>query len=338
MNSSPIPIGRTPIRRGFTLIELLVVISVIAILAALITPAYLGVRRVAFENSIATDLSQMAAAFEKFRDEFGFYPSDFSEFVDANGDPLDFTDVIPNSGGVTVEQRLLQMLTKISPTHNENSADPIHTSETRLEHWWEEVGLVLVTDVTVGSTKEENLRGPAHAAWFWLSQLYNDAQYPISGQRDPGDPNVIVSERRVFYDFGNTLEPRLDSSGAPLFVNYPDAPVEYYLYFPVQRGGDTAIVYFHHDTYIENVNNDPSIETRINTDPSATPVTIAKPVRVPTSALADGNFIEPKSFQLIAAGWDDSFGEVNSGTYESLDNICSFSEGRLDAYVDNLSN
>ncbi len=332
---------------GFTLIELLVVITIIAVLAALITPAYFSVRRTAFELAIANDLKNYDGAIEKFRDEFGFYPSDFSEFVAADGTALDFTDVIPNFGNVTVEQRLLQFLAKISPTHNENSMDPVDTMETRLGHWWHTVGQVMVTDINAlgPPIKDNRLRGPQHALWFWLSELHNDAQYPITGQRlnnvagsdsngnGTDDSLEIVSKRRVFFDFeGGSLEER--TLPAPIF--FPGGAVEYKLYRPIQRRGDGPVVYFHNDTFIENTTNMFDTETRINFTPLAVapdPLSIVKPVRVPGSTLVDGNFLEPKKFQIITPGWDERFGEVNAGTYESLDNLCNFGEGRLDSFV-----
>lgn len=319
--------------RGFTLVELLVVIVVIGILAALITPAYFSVRRSVFEAGIAQDQAQLAGALHQFKSDYGFYPSDFSEFVDANGDPLAFDALIPNGGGATVESRLLAMLQKIAPNHNENSSDPTHPSESRLEHWWEEVGSVMIVDPSAPgpATKDNRLRGPEHALWFWLTQLYNDAQYPLSGQRDPSDPNVIVSERKVYFDFPAEMLRR-----RPLVVNYPDAPVEYYLYSAIQRGGDAPLVYFHNDTYVENTTNDLSIATVINyeplvVDPDA--LNIAKPVRVPGSLRPEGLFMEPESFQIVTAGNDEKFGEVDLGTYGALDNICNFAEGRLDGFV-----
>ncbi len=124
-------------------------------------------------------------------------------------------------------------------------------------------------------------------------------------------------------------------------VEYPAPGISYPIYVPIQRGGDGPLVYFHNDTYIENTSNDPSIATVINYDPAAVfpaPLNIAKPVRVPGSALPDGSFLQAKRYQIVAAGSDERFGEVDAGTYEALDNICSFSEGRLDGFVTRYEN
>ncbi len=345
---------------GFTLIELLVAISIIAVLAALITPAYFAVRRTVFENGVATDMAQMEQALEVFKSEYQFYPSDFSEFVAADGTVLDLTDVIPNSGGVTVEARMLQFLQKISPTHNELSPDPFDPAETRLEHWWHSVAQpMIVNPMALGAaTKDNRLRGPQHALWFWLSQLYNDAQYPLSGQRfgpEGNDDNMngindgyeIVSERKVFYEF----------AGAQLFerdagIEYPAPGFDYLIYTPIQRGGDSPLVYFHNDTYIETTTFSADTTTVINYEPLAVApddaLNIAKPVRVPGSAALDGLFLEPKRFQIVSAGNDEKFGDMEDvagfpswsmfPSYEKLDNIASFAEGRIDGFVTRFQN
>jgi prepilin-type N-terminal cleavage/methylation domain-containing protein len=346
------PLNSPRSRGGFTLVELLVVISVIAILAALITPAYFSVRRSAFEAAVASDLAQLDGAVEKFRDKFGFYPSDFSEFVRADGTALDFTDVIPNSGGVTVQQRLLQFLAKISPTHSEQTPEPVDTTETRLEHWWHVVGKRLATDDTVPTaTKEARLRGPQYALWFWLTQLHNDAQYPLTGQRlgttnadSDGDGIAdwadFTSQRDVFCDFG------AEQLELVFTLNYPDENAGGNSLFPVlrsiQRNGDGPVVYFHHDSYVETVANNLALATAIDFFPGSAVPNFAKPVRVPGSALVDGKFLSPTSFQIIVPGWDESFGNIDSlvatDLYPTYDNLASFTEGRLDAYVDRYQN
>ncbi len=347
-------------RGGFTLIEILVVISIIAILAAIITPAYFGVRRNAFELTVANDLAQLEGAVEKFKDEFGFYPSDFSEFVAADGTvPFNVTDPMPNGIG-TIQDRLLQMLAKISPTHSELTPEPTDNTESRLQHWWHVVGRALATDTAApgGPTKVDRLRGPQYALWFWLSQLHNDAQYPFTGQR-LGTTNVdsdgdlitdwadFTSQRKVFYDFG------AEQLEQVLSLNYPDENVAgnsiLLVMRPIQRGGDGPLVYFHHDTYIETVANNAAIATAIDFFPGSVDPNIAKPVREfePTRLLADRRFLNSTSFQILAAGWDESFGAVDDTVtdpvaplrvYQCLDNLANFTEGRLDAFVDNYQN
>ncbi|MGI9516955.1 MAG: type II secretion system protein [Pirellulaceae bacterium] len=325
---------RTSRGHGFTLIELLVVITVIAILAALILPAVFSVSQTANETTVTNDITQLDAAVEKFRSEFGFYPSDFSEFVDLTGNPLDFTDTLPD--GSTVETRLKRFLTKISPMHNEDAIDPVDGSLTRLAVWWENVGKNLAVNFG-GSSKAENLRGPQVALWYWLMQTYNDAQYPFSGKRrgtttadsnGDGIPDnaEIISEKRVFADIG-TLE-------LIFTANYPDGQ-PYEIARALQRGGDAPLLYFHNDTYVDPYGSGVEDTTVINFAPGATNPNLGLPCRVPGSNLIDGLFVEPNRFQIVTAGWDESFGDIEDKTiYENNDNLCNFAEGRLDIFVD----
>ena len=66
---------KTPQERGaFTLIELLVVITVIAILIALLFPAFNGVQDQAKRTQAKNDLTQIVTAVNAFYTEYGKYP------------------------------------------------------------------------------------------------------------------------------------------------------------------------------------------------------------------------------------------------------------------------
>ena len=65
---------RTRVSGGFTLIELLVVITVIAILMALLFPAFKGVQDQAKRTQAKNDLTQIVTAVNAFYTEYGKYP------------------------------------------------------------------------------------------------------------------------------------------------------------------------------------------------------------------------------------------------------------------------
>jgi len=66
-------------RRGFTLIEMLVVVTIIGILAGLITAAALRARTRAKIALIVLEVSELDAACKMFKEKFGEYPPDGSD-------------------------------------------------------------------------------------------------------------------------------------------------------------------------------------------------------------------------------------------------------------------
>ncbi len=71
--------------RAFTLIELLVVITIIAILMALLFPAFKGVQNQAKRTQAKNDVTQVVTAINAFYTEYGQYPD-----VSGSGGSTDF--------------------------------------------------------------------------------------------------------------------------------------------------------------------------------------------------------------------------------------------------------
>lgn len=77
---------RPTARRGFSLIELLIVMAIIAILAGMLMAGVQRARTVARRTSAANDISQLAAACQAFKQQFGFYPPDTYTITSTPGD------------------------------------------------------------------------------------------------------------------------------------------------------------------------------------------------------------------------------------------------------------
>jgi prepilin-type N-terminal cleavage/methylation domain-containing protein len=73
-----------PVRRAFTLVEMLVVITIIGILAALITGAAVVARTYVKRATIISEIKQIDGALEMYRTEIGDYPPDFTDIPAVN--------------------------------------------------------------------------------------------------------------------------------------------------------------------------------------------------------------------------------------------------------------
>jgi prepilin-type N-terminal cleavage/methylation domain-containing protein len=113
------------IGRAFTVIELLVVIAVIAILIALLFPAFNAVQDQAKRTQAKNDLTQIATAVNAFYTEYGKYP--ISTAVDTTlgpgGSPATNETLLNPLRGLdtTVNPRQIVF---ISPPDVKNKADP----------------------------------------------------------------------------------------------------------------------------------------------------------------------------------------------------------------------
>ena len=76
--------NKLQLNKGFTLIELLVVISIIGILATLITANFIGVRQRARDTQRKSDLRQIQSALELYKSDLGAYPSGFGNYSVTN--------------------------------------------------------------------------------------------------------------------------------------------------------------------------------------------------------------------------------------------------------------
>lgn len=77
-------LSRKPSQRGFTLIELLIVIAIIAILAAILFPAFAKARESARRSSCSSNLKQIGLAFMQYTQEYDeSYPCGWQDLSQA---------------------------------------------------------------------------------------------------------------------------------------------------------------------------------------------------------------------------------------------------------------
>ncbi len=335
MTSSHLNSSRTPRRRGFTLVELMVAITVIGILVGMLAAGIFPVLRTARETTINLEMKQIELSIEQFKTQYGFYPPSFESGTNINGTAV----------GVSSAADLMRYVNRMSPNHSEGAPSG-HGTESRLEHWYEEIGQFL--------DQESSLV-------FWLSGVCKNKQFPITGGVDTslaGPPlaahNFGVGdtiERDVFYDF-KVLQLHGNETGEVVSDGFTAIP-----------GALSGFIYEYNQGHGPSVGNllfkyrDAASYDLGGTTTPALPA-------VANTAYCNGgvqgtvapffyNFANPDTFQLVTFGMDGQSGapgnifRANGGSftvagvpvkgYDGADNLCNFAEGRLDKFLNSIS-
>ncbi len=350
-------------RRAFTLVELLVVITIIGILAALITAAGAGALKRARQAQIKTELDQITMAYQSFKDKYGAFPPNCQ--VDGTGDPIDEAQVLTD-----IKRHLKQAF----PWHREPDS----------------LIAALAGMTTTGALlpSGQGLQGgmtAGESVVFWLGGFSTDPKYPISGEGGPSyqipslgqaqnyklDP--IESRNWIFPFEVARLRPRGGDNyfdGSPAagarFLEYtvrvdgvdqlrrinfwqytPSKSEQPYLYFDVSRHPAAVVV---------SGNVDGRFDPPAASDLSPNPLHVhAVKVRSESAAAnSPVQFANQDKFQILHCGIDEEWGEeafeqmsvhdVNSVdpnsyllypdgpfTGDIADTLTNFAEGTLEA-------
>jgi prepilin-type N-terminal cleavage/methylation domain-containing protein len=142
-NTSASQAARLNARRGFTLVELLVVITIIGILAGLISVAAVNAVTTAKQMRIKFEVDQLDAAMKDFKQRYGAYP------------PCNLTNVTSN-------QALKSFVARAFPRYNQGTN-----------------GAQLNTDLGTAGIDTSTF-DPARALVFWLSGFNPDVTHPFT--------------------------------------------------------------------------------------------------------------------------------------------------------------
>ena len=201
----------------------------------------------------------------------------------------------PDMSEINSAQEFLPFLNKISRNHREGNGGP----GTNLETWWNAIGVNLDNE---------------SAMVFWLSGISADASFPLTNGGAPLPAHNVGTavERRVFFDFPqNQLQ--VNSAGTVArFVQRRGASRQPYVYFSASSYEGSGPISSHQSTLDGSV-----VMPYFSTNPNV------------AAAIEESE----GKFQVIAAGVDGKFGstgDLANRSTEDNDNLCSFSDGRLE--------
>ena len=319
--------------RAFTLTELLVVVTIIAILASLITGAALNALNRAKQAAITLELQQLGQAMEDFKTDYGAYPPNaMSGGNNYNG----------NQVFNTIQSDVVRMFKKAFP----RSREPLGLIQTLAGNTSGRTGNP--RDLPGGMTSAE-------AVVFWLGGFSEDPQYPISG---PGGPSFTDSDgdsdgdlegsdevlenrnRRYEFDLGR-LVPRSDTGSFDQdtngrYIDYDDPRtgvrrrINLWLYTP--GGSQLPLAYFDTSRH-DPVDYDPDLSGS-----AAVNIFAIKKLREGFDATAppevgDIVYVNTKKFQLLHPGLDDEWGDwsgfsmVNAASVDNASAVAVFPDG-----------
>ncbi len=283
-------------RRGFTLVEILMVVAIIGILVGLLVPAvnraFIGVK----QKAIVLEVQTLANAVEQYKNKYGDFPPDGAS-------------------------------RKAWESHFRKAFPQIQSTEF--------TALYANANASNGLPASITVMDPAEALVFCLGGYSSDVTRPFTG---PGGPLSLIptttnyqyntDRRNGFFEFQEARLTIDNSSGAALSTDettlglgtvndliptyHPSGKLAPYVYFDsrtyafIPSGASAIFFNFYQPANIVGVAR-PYKSGEINTN-----------VAHASSPDAFYRYVSDRSFQIISAGLDDSYGGVpglpNSGT------------------------
>lgn len=169
-------LGMRDSRRAFTLIEMLTVIAIIGILAAILVPTIAGVVGTAKRGALKLEVDELARAIERYRDKYGDYPPDGSDWATFQ---RHIRKVFP--------QILSSEVDIFNPARDGTSAAIKWTTPAPYDVRNSFDTLIKATDFSASDWK---VMDPAEALVFFLGGFSSDPKRPFTGR---GGPFVIYT-------------------------------------------------------------------------------------------------------------------------------------------------
>jgi prepilin-type N-terminal cleavage/methylation domain-containing protein len=264
-------------RRGFTLVELLVVIAIIGTITAIAVPTIFSAVASARNAKTKSELDLLHMALMNYKNEYGSFPPAYFGPV-PNTNPV----VALNNAATYTKHPVYRHLTRIFPRIKEDAS------------------------------YYANLAGisPAQALVFWLQGFYQNPEYPLTN-----GPTNPPGNRLKLFDFD---ESRLYAAtayvpgGAQSFAPRGSAAAAAMSPFPVFFTGhpNCGLPYVYFDARCYD-NPPPGVDVTYMSQSTQGSASVASPYinsNPPANPTTAQQHMCSDTFQLIAAGRDDSYG------------------------------
>jgi prepilin-type N-terminal cleavage/methylation domain-containing protein len=295
--------SRRHIHRAFTLVELLVVIGIIALLMALFTGAVMWAVNAARRTRMSVEISALQDAIEKYKTKVGDYPPNFRD-------------------ASAVIRHIRTRYPKIAAS---------------------EFTAVIDMTTTPPSIRPAMQLDEGESLVFWLAGTRNDPIYPFGltgGQQSAMQTYYEFDQRRLVDLDPNpvyTGDTTYTLNGYPSIPSYQAAYAKetFYLYLDSRSYDDLVLSYA----------TDATTGAYGEIDATLTTIThdmVTRPYLADTGTPSNP-FMNPTSFQILCAGQDGLWGNVDpttgnpapprsypgglNYTQDEMDNITNFTEG-----------
>ena len=316
---------RSDRRRGFTLVELLAVIMIIALLAALVTPAVMRSLSSAKAAAVKVEIDLLSTALMNYKNEYGSFPP-CGDFVDNDGAPPFYSLNVAN--GFVSQDRVRRHLRRIF-TRMDTGTNTTYQNE-----------LLNLNTILAPTLVTANGNGPNNPR----PNLYgnNALHFRLAGYSDSPTNPFSGGARTKLFDFdASRLSSTATSSGHYAPPNMKESPYIYRdsaAYFLSTAGQPAAYLEFDIATSEDrNANGTLDAGEDVNANGRIDPVgeDVNGNMALDTgedvngdSRLNYGAPFNPDTFQIICAGKD--------GTLGTDDDLSNFWKSTRKDYVDSL--